>query len=183
MTMKRRDLVAAAAGSAVLLLPGSGNAATAAEIDRDVDEALHRLITSNEGAKALSEKAVGILVFPQIIKGGILVGGAYGEGALRRGGKTVGYYNSAAASYGLQLGVQTYGYALFFMTEDALGYLDRSGGWEVGVGPSVVVLDEGTARRVSSTTVLEEVYAFVFAQQGLMAGAGVEGSKITRFNP
>jgi lipid-binding SYLF domain-containing protein len=180
----RRELIGAVGGAAAwIVLPRTGRAASAAEIDRDVDNALESLLAANEGARVLSEKAVGVLVFPRILKGGLLVGGAYGEGALRRGGQTVAYYSSAAASYGLQIGAQTFGYALFFMNEDALGYLDRSGGWEVGVGPSVVVLDEGAAQKMTTTTIQDEIYAFVFAQQGLMAGLGVEGSKITRLEP
>ena len=86
------------------------------------------------------------------VKGGLIVGGQYGEGALRRGGKTQGYYSSAAASYGLQAGVQSFGYAMFFMTDDALAYLKKSKGWEVGVGPSFVVVDDGMASSLTTTT-------------------------------
>jgi lipid-binding SYLF domain-containing protein len=92
----------------------------------------------------------------------------------------VGYYNSVAASYGLQAGVQSFGYVLFFMTNSAVDYLNRSGGWEIGVGPSIVVVDEGVARSLTSTTLKSDVYAFIFDQKGLMAGIGLQGSKITR---
>ena len=125
---------------------------------------------------------MGVLVFPKIVKVGFLLGGAYGEGALIRQGRTVAYYNSAAASYGLQAGAQWFGYALFFMNEGALKYLDQSQGFEIGVGPSVVVVDEGMARKMTSTTLTQDVYAFIFNQRGLMAGIGIEGSKITRIN-
>ena len=108
------------------------------------------------------------------------MGGLYGEGALREGSKTVGYYNTVAASYGLQAGIQKYGYALFFMTDAAFAYLDRSDGWEFGVGPSIVIVDEGMAKSLTSTTLKDDVYAFFFSHQGLMAGAGLQGSKITR---
>jgi lipid-binding SYLF domain-containing protein len=121
-----------------------------------------------------------VLVFPKIVKAGFLLGGAYGEGVLLQGGKTLGYYNSGAASYGLQAGVQWFGYALFFMNADALKYLDSSQGFEIGVGPSVVVVDQGMAKKFGSTTLTQDVYAFIFNQKGLMAGLGVEGSKITR---
>lgn len=168
--------------AAALGWPARVQAATAAEIDAKADNALNSLYKSNEGARALADRAKGVLIFPSIIKGGFILGGAYGEGALRVGGKTVGYYNSVAASYGLQIGAQSFSYALFFMTDDALKYLDKSDGWEIGVGPSIVVADEGFGKKASSTTLQAEIYAFIFAQQGLMAGLGIEGSKITRID-
>jgi lipid-binding SYLF domain-containing protein len=99
---------------------------------------------------------------------------------LLQGGKTLGYYNSAAASYGLQAGVQWFGYALFFMNADALKNLHSSQGFEIGVGPSVVVVDQGMAKKFGSTTLTQDIYAFIVGQKGLMAGLGIEGSKITR---
>ena len=158
-------------------------AASAAEIDRDATAALESLYASTPNAKYLSGQAKAILVFPSIVKAGFLFGGQYGEGALRRGGKTVAYYNSVAASYGLQAGIQTFGYALFFMTNSALAYLDKSGGWELGSGPSLVVVDEGFAKSMSTTTLTQDVYAYIFNQKGLMAGLGIQGSKITRIYP
>src|SRR5439155_27187902 len=102
--------------------------------------------------------------------------------ALGRQGKTVGYYNTVAASYGLQAGVQEFGYALFFMSDSALGYLDRSDGFELGVGPSIVVVDAGKAKALTTTTAQNDIYAFIFDQRGLMAGAGLQGSKISRID-
>jgi lipid-binding SYLF domain-containing protein len=166
--------------SANLVFPDSVFAASAAEIDRDVDAALKELYVSSPAAKDLSTTAKAILVFPSIVKGGFMIGGQYGEGALLKGGKTVGYYNSVAASYGLQAGLQKFGYALFFMKDTALEYLDKSEGWEIGVGPSIVVVDKGTARALTSTTAKEDIYAFFFDQTGLMAGLGLQGSKITK---
>ena len=128
----------------------------------------------------MGEKAIGILVFPGIVKGGFIVGGQYGEGALIRDGKTVGYYNTIAASYGLQAGLQKFGYALFFMTDSALKWIDKSEGWEIGVGPSIVVVDAGAAASMTSTTAQSDIYAFFFDQKGLMAGLGLQGTKITR---
>jgi lipid-binding SYLF domain-containing protein len=96
---------------------------------------------------------------------------------------TVGYYNTVAASYGLQAGIQKFGYALFFMSDSALQYLDKSDGWEIGVGPSIVIVDAGVAKTLSTTTARKEIYAFIFSQKGLMAGLGLQGSKITRINP
>jgi lipid-binding SYLF domain-containing protein len=163
-----------------LLRPLPALAASAAEIDREVDDAMQTLYNSVPVAPTLVVQACGILIFPKIVKGGFLVGGEYGEGALRLGGQTVGYYNIAAVSYGLQAGLQDFGYALVFMTDAALQYLDRSEGFEIGVGPSIVVVDEGVAKTLTTTTAREDVYAFVFGQEGLMGGLGLQGSKITR---
>ncbi len=184
--LSRRRLCGSAlalAGAAAIGLPGQARAASAAEIDAKSDAALNSLFKSNEGARALSEKAKGVLIFPSIIKGGFIVGGAYGQGALRVGGKTVAYYNSVAGSYGLQIGAQSFSYVLFFMTEQSMSYLDKSDGWEIGLGPSIVVADEGFGTKASSTTLQAEIYAFIFGQHGLMAGLGIEGSKITRIDP
>ena len=112
-----------------------------------------------------------------------MVGGQYGEGALIKGGKTVAYYSTAGASYGLQAGAQTYGYAMFFMNDKALAQLGKAEGFEVGVGPSVVVVDEGMAKSTTTTTMHDDIYAFIFGQKGLMAGLGLQGNKITKINP
>ncbi len=109
-----------------------------------------------------------------------MFGGQYGEGVLRKNGKSVAYYNTVAASYGLQIGGQVFGYALLLMTDEAVDYLSRSEGWEIGVGPSIVVVEAGAAKAMTSTTLKSDVYAFVFQQKGLMAGIGLQGSKITR---
>jgi lipid-binding SYLF domain-containing protein len=155
----------------------------ASQIDQDVNEALDKLYTSSQAAVELSRVAKGILVFPTVTKGGFMVGGSYGQGALRKGGTTVGYYNTVSASYGLQAGAQRFGYALFFMDNSSLEYLGKSEGWEIGIGPTVVIVDEGLSRSLSSTTAREGVYAFFFDQRGLMAGLGIQGSKITRIEP
>jgi lipid-binding SYLF domain-containing protein len=155
-------------------------AASAAEIDRDVDAALKTLLAKSASARELFEKAKAVLVFPSITKAGLIAGGQYGEGALRKNGRTVGYYSTVAASFGLQLGVQRFGYALFFMTNSALKWLDKSDGWEIGTGPSVVIVDVGAAGALTTTTARSEIYAFFFSQKGLMAGLGLQGTKITR---
>jgi lipid-binding SYLF domain-containing protein len=173
-------LLALALVAGVLMTPNQSVAATAAEINRDVKIALEKLHAKSSSAKMLGEKAKGILVFPGIIKGGFMVGGQFGEGALLRGGKTVGYYNTISASYGLQIGVQKYGYALFFMSDSAMSWLDKSDGWELGTGPSIVVVDEGVAKSMSSTTLQSDVYAFFFDQKGLMGGLGLQGTKVTK---
>ena len=157
-------------------------AASAAEIDHKVDAALKALYIKSQPARALSEKAVGILVFPAIAKAGFIVGGQYGQGALRKDGQTAGYYSTVAASYGLQAGLQKFGYALFFMSDSAMNYLDKSDGWELGTGPNIVVVDVGAAGSLSTTTAKSDIYAFFFSQKGLMAGLGLQGSKITKIN-
>ncbi len=172
---------------ASLILWGTGLtsavAASAATINSDADAALANLYRELPSARQLAKKAKAILVFPSVVKGGLMIGGQYGEGALRKRSKTVGYYSLAAASYGLQAGVQNFGYVLFFMSNSALKYLEKSNGWEVGVGPSLVVIDEGMAKTLTTTTAQDDIYAVIFGQKGLMAGMGIQGSKITRLKP
>ena len=151
-----------------LISPNPARAASAAEINRDAKSALEKLYAKSPKAKMLGEKAKGILVFPGIAKAGFLVGGQYGEGALRKGGETAGYYNTVQLSYGLQAGIQKYGYALFLMTDSAMKWIDKSDGWEIGVGPSIVVVDTGVATSATTTTLQSEIYAFFFDQKGLM---------------
>jgi lipid-binding SYLF domain-containing protein len=162
---------------------GVALAASAREIDRSVTQSLTALYEHTPGAKALADKAVAVLVFPSIVKGGFIIGGQFGDGALRKNGKTTAYYRSLAASYGFQAGVQTFGYVLFFMDDASVQYLNTSDGWEVGSGPSLVVLDEGFAKSLSTTTLHKGMYAFIFNQKGLMGGVGIQGSKITQINP
>lgn len=157
-------------------------AASRQELDRDAARALKSLYANNSAARLLGNKATAILVFPNIVKAGFMFGGQIGEGVLMKGGRPAGYYNSVAASYGLQVGVQVFGYALFFMNNGALAYLDKSDGWEVGVGPSIVVVDTGVGKSLTSTTITQDVYAFIFDQKGLMGGIGVQGSKITKIS-
>jgi lipid-binding SYLF domain-containing protein len=161
----------------------AGESAEAAQIDREADAALKKLLEDTPEAEMFRKEARGILVFPSIVKAGFMFGGQYGKGALRKSGETVGYYSTVAASYGLQAGVQTFGYAMFFMNEKSLEYLNESEGWEVGVGPSIVIMDKGMEKSLTTTTGRSDVYAFIFNQQGLMAGLGLQGSKITRFHP
>ncbi len=161
----------------------AGSAESAADIDREANFALHRLYQSTPAARALASRAKAILIFPGVIKAGFIGGAQYGKGALIERGRTVGYYNIVAGSYGLQAGAQTFDYAMFFMSNKALDYLKSSSGWEIGVGPSIVVVDAGVAKSLTTTTAQDDVYAFIFGQKGLMAGLGLQGSKITRINP
>jgi lipid-binding SYLF domain-containing protein len=158
-------------------------APSASEINQRVTSALNSLYANNPKAQELGAKAKAILVFPDIKKGAFLIGAQFGFGALRKGGRTAGYYRTAAASYGFQAGAKEFGYALFFMSNSALDYLNQSGGWALGTGPSIVVLDQGAASSLSTTSMRSDVYAFVFDQRGLMGGLGLEGSKITQIIP
>lgn len=176
-------LLALALAAMVILQAAPALAASASEINRKATAALQKLYATTPEAKELAKKAKGILVFPSIVKGGFIVGGQFGDGALRISGKTVSYYRSVAASYGLQAGVQSFGYVLMFMDDESLAYLDKSDGWEIGSGPSVVIVDKGAAKTLSSTTLRSGVYAFIFAQKGLMGGIGLQGSKITKITP
>jgi lipid-binding SYLF domain-containing protein len=157
-------------------------AESASELQRDGRAALKRLEASQPSARLLASKAKAVLVFPHMVKAGFMFGGQLGEGVLFKKGKVAGYFNSVAASYGLQAGAQTFGYALYFMTDDALRQLDATHGFELGVGPSIVVVDEGMGKSMTTNTITSDVYAFIFSQKGLMAGLGVQGSKITRIS-
>ena len=143
---------------------------------------LNRLMATQPVARMLEQRAYATLVFPDVTKAGFMVGGEYGNGVMFRRGGVAGYYNLAGVSYGFQAGAQTFSSVMFFMNESSLRMLNMRDGFQVGVGPSVVVLDEGKAKSITSTTLTSDVYAFVFGAQGLMAGAGLEGTKITRLN-
>ena len=158
----------------------TAHAASAEDLNKDAKQALHTITSTNPFAAELAKTAKAVLIFPNIVKAGLIFGGAYGEGVLKRGDKVEGYYNSVTASWGLQAGAQTYGYAVFLMTNKAVKYLRKSSGWEIGVGPTVVVVNEGVAKNLSSSTLKDDAYAFIFDQQGLMASVSIEGTKISR---
>ncbi len=153
-----------------------------AELQAEAQAALSDLYRITPSAKVLGEKAKAVLVFPSITKGGFVVGGQYGKGVLFKNGRASGYYSTTAASWGLQAGIQKFGYALFFMEDADLAYINQSEGWEVGVGPNITVVDKGLATSLSSTTLRSGVYAFFFEQKGLMAGLGIQGTKISRID-
>ena len=184
MTRRMRIQVTALLLAAIVVSAGApvALAADRQKLARSADESLESLYASNIAAKLLGEKARAVLVFPNIVKAGFMFGGQIGDGVLLKNGRPAGYYNSLAASYGLQAGVQVFGYALFFMNDAALAYLDKSEGFEIGVGPSIVVVDAGLAKTLTSTTITQDVYAFIFDQKGLMAGIGIQGSKITKLS-
>lgn len=181
MTIVRSSLLAVSLilASAVGPLAEDASAATAAELNADGKAALNRLYAQSTRATRYGRDARAILVFPKIVKVGLVVGGQGGEGVLFVKGKPAGYYKIGAASFGLQAGGQSFSYALFLMNDKALTYLKKSDGWAIGSGPSVVVVDKGAAMSTTSTTIAKDVFAFPFGQKGLMAGLGLEGSKIT----
>lgn len=163
--------------------PNRALADSASEIDRKVKEALKLLYDTSPGAKVLSKKAKGMLVFPKIVKFGFLAGTQMGDGALLKEGKSTGYYQSVAVSFGLQAGLQAFDYVLMFMDDESLDYLNRSAGWELGTGPSIVVLNKGVAASATTTTLRKGIYAFISDQKGVMAGLGLQGTKIIKINP
>ncbi len=160
----------------------SAHAATAEDLDHDATHALQVLYKSNPVAEDISKRAVAILVFPTVIKAGLVFGGSYGEGVLFEGSRVAGYYNSVSASWGWQAGAQSYSYVVFLMNHKALNYLHKSDGWEIGTGPTVVVMNEGVAKNLTTTTMKDDAYAVIFDQQGLMASLSIEGTKISRIH-
>ena len=165
--------------------PTSSFAASAAakKIDSEATKALANLYAKTPKAKELGKKAKGILIFPGIVKGGFVVAGQYGDGVLRKNGKTIGFYNTVAGSWGFQAGVKKFGYAMFFMTGPAMKYLDKSGGWEIGGAPGITVVDKGLAASLSTTSLQNAIYVFYFDHKGLMGGLGLQASKITKIDP
>lgn len=176
-----------AVGIGLFTVAGSGvynnaNAGTPADLQRDASQALQMLTASNPLAADLSKKAKAMIIFPNIVKTGLIFGGAYGEGVLMEGSKVEGYYNSVTASWGFQAGAQSYGYIVFLMDNKAFDYIQKSHGWEIGTGPTVVVVNDGVAKNLSSSTLKDDAYAFIFDQQGLMASLSIEGTKISRIS-
>jgi lipid-binding SYLF domain-containing protein len=154
------------------------------QLAADSRAALNNLYRSNPSAHALGARAKGILVFPEITKGGFMIGGMGGNGALIRNDGTIrDFYQTAGLSYGFQAGIQEYGYALFLMDNDSINNINRADGWEIGSSPSLVIVDQGMAASLSTTTMNKGTYAFFFNQRGLMGGLGLQGSKITRIHP
>ena len=170
-------------GLSVLTRIAPLHAESKSDMERAAGHALNHLYHTTPAARALGEKAAGVLVFPEIIKGGFVVAAQYGNGVLFKRGNVAGYYNTSSASFGFQAGVQKFGYALFFMTEEDLRYLSDSSGWEIGALPSLTIVDTGVARSLSTTTLQKGMYAFFFEQRGLMGGLSLQGTKITRIHP
>jgi lipid-binding SYLF domain-containing protein len=180
-----RRLVMAGLGALAVTGPASAGPLTssASALNQEADAALARLYAASPKARELAARSRAVLIFPKIIKAGFMIGGQTGDGVMRIHGRPVGYFNTSAASFGMQAGAQTFSYALFFITQSSLDFLARSNGWQIGTGPSVVLIDKGLARTLNTTTLTQDVYAMIFGQKGLMGGLGIEGSKITRIQP
>jgi lipid-binding SYLF domain-containing protein len=166
-----------------LMAPHDAQAATKKEINASVDVALDRFVKGVKGGEEFLKSAKGVLVIPRVVQAGFIVGGKYGDGALRIGGKSVGYYNLTAGSVGLQIGAQQSNVLLCFMDEAALKKFRASKGWQVGVDGSVALVNIGAGGSVDTTKLKEPIVGFVYGQQGLMADISLEGLKFTKITP
>jgi lipid-binding SYLF domain-containing protein len=185
MTLTRRSVAVGAAALTSLAVPLTASPAWALNRDRLVPrarEALAQLEASEPRSRFFARHGYAVLVFPSILKAGFVFGGEIGDGVLFEHGQVAGFYNLSGGSWGLQIGGQDFAYALFFMTQNSLRYLHQSDGFQVGTGPSVVVVEAGAGVEADSTTLTHDVYAFPFSQKGLMANLTLEGSKITRID-
>ena len=177
---KKKLLISFMIFALLVILSNSAQAKSATVIDAEVDNVLKRFYSEIEGAKDLTATSYGVLIFPSVIKAGIGIGGEYGEGAMRIKGKTVGYYSTAAASIGLQLGAQSKTVILLFMTKNALNDFQNSEGWEVGVDGSVALVKHGAGGSLDTTNLKAPVLGFVLGNKGLMFNLTLEGSKMMK---
>ncbi|BAP87728.1 putative lipoprotein [Burkholderiales bacterium GJ-E10] len=166
----------------LLALPFRAHAESREELNADVQEAVQKLYRTSSAAQELAGKAAGMLVFPKVLKAGFFVGGEYGEGALLIHGRTVAYYNIAAASIGFQLGVQEKSVAILFMTPESLAKFRASEGWKAGVDGSVAIATLGTGKTIDTNTAQKPIIGFVYGNKGLMYNLTLEGAKITRID-
>lgn len=162
------------------LFCGNSFAKTAKEIDASVDAAIDRFYKQVDGASEFVKASKGMLVMPNVVKGAFIIGGEYGEGALRIGGKTVAYYNTVSGSIGLQIGGEAKDIILLFMTEDALKKFRASKGWEAGVDGNVALISIGAGERADTTTSKAPIVGFVFDAKGLIADISIKGAKFSR---
>ena len=185
--MNKRHFLAALMGVLVLATgcttmgPGTSDPATRRQnIDSGVDNALANLYRQDAGSQQLVNRARGVLVFPSVLEAGFIVGGWRGDGALRKGGKTVSYHRTTGGSFGLQAGAQSTAVFLLFMTDDALARFESSRGWTAGVDASVTLVTVGANAQLTSATSQQPVIGYVLSNQGIMAGVTVDGSRVTR---
>ena len=155
-------------------------AKTAKEIDASVDAAIERFYKQVKGAKEFEKASKGMLVMPNVVKGAFIIGGEYGEGALRVGGKTVDYYNTISGSIGFQIGGQSKDIILLFMTDEALKQFRASNGWEAGVDGNVALITVGGGERADTRTLKDPVVGFVFDSKGLIADISLKGAKFSK---
>ena len=175
-----RGMLILAVGALSLLNFAPAFAEGKAALNADAEAALQALYSSTPAAKALGDKASGVLVFPNIVRAGFIIGGSGGDGVMYKKGRASGYYSSGSASVGFQAGMQSFGYAVFFMSDAALNKFQNSSGWDIGAAPTVVLVDAGMAKEMNTTTLKSDIYAFIFDQKGLMAGMALQGQKISR---
>jgi lipid-binding SYLF domain-containing protein len=168
------------ATSGMVAAPSRSEAASAPEINHDANETLHSFVRQVGGARELAQKAAGILVFPDVVKAGIGLGGEYGEGVLLTGQQVAGYYNLISASFGFQLGVQQRSVIIMFMTNEALAAFERRAGWKIGVDGSVAIITVGIGGAIDTDKITGPVIGFILDQKGLMYNLTLEGSKISR---
>ena len=168
---------------ATLTLVPQAKAESAAQLRRQSEKALHHLYECNPKAQALGERAVAVLVFPEVIKAGFMVAAQRGDGVLFKDGHVAGYYNITSAGYGIQAGIQKLSYALLFMDEHSLKYLKKSDGFDIGSAPGLVMGNEGFSGSMSVASFQHGIAAFIWGQKGLMGGLGLQGTKITRYTP
>lgn len=166
-----------------IVSPVTVSAHSAEKLERLSVKALNHLYDQNPKARTLGEKAVAVLVFPEVIKAGFMVAAQRGDGVLFKNGQVAGYYNITSAGYGIQAGVQKLSYALLFMDEDSLKYLKKSDGFDLGAAPGLVMGDQGLSGSMSVASVQHGIAAFIWGQKGLMGGLGLQGTKITRYQP
>lgn len=164
--------------AAALLQPALVFAESAQVTEQKVNETIVRFKDEVNGANVFLDQAVGYLVFPRVIKVGIGIGGETGEGALRIGGKTDGYYRTSAGSIGFQLGVQAKSILIAFMTKDSLDKFRNSDGWKIGLDGSVALIDLGAGKTIDTNNIKDPVVGFIFGSKGLMYNLTLEGSKI-----
>ncbi len=168
------------AAFSLLLVTLNASALTKQEIDAYVSEAIQDFYAQTQAGKQLSQRAKGVLVFPRIHKGGFIAGAEYGEGVLKINGQTVDYYSIAAASIGLQAGIQRKSEIILFMTDESLQKFRNSEGWEAGVDGSVAIATLGAGGKLDSNTLKQPIIGFIFSNKGLMVNLTLEGSKITK---
>ncbi len=165
----------------ILTLGSTLYAKSAKQIDQEADASLVKFSKEVKGSQSFLDKnAKGYLIFPEVIKAGIGIGGEYGEGVLRIGGKSVEYYSTASASVGFQLGVQSKSIVVAFLTDEALANFRRSDGWKVGVDGSVAIVKWGGGKDISNTNFSKPVIGFIYGNKGLMYNLTIEGSKFTK---
>lgn len=178
MSLTRRCLILSGAAAATAAC--SNPVRSGREINLEVARSRELLFSSVPGARSAYERAAGVLIIPQIVEGGFIVSGAYGEGALLVGDATVDYLSVAALAAGFQIGGQSYSQALFFSTPEALASFRQADGWELGVDAEVAAFEDGAAIGTSTRTVASPVYQVIYGQRGLIVGASLEGAKYSR---